>query len=735
MSKSDIARQFDLPERQSKLNTMLREEGLKDEQVYCVCRTSDVTRFMIGCDKCEEWYHGDCINVTEIEANRIKKFFCNKCRLKEPSLEIKYKQKKPHHHHHDNSKHHKDNEKRESKEKSKDKEKEKDKDKDKDKDKEKEKDRVKDKERKDKIKREKEKHRYDNHSSSKSKSSGKSSSGSHRCGACEACYQREDCGRCENCKDMAKFGGPHKLRQKCKKRQCQNFVQLAQKNKSNNSSIKKQRDYELEKPAKPPQPPPLKVVDEYVMTVLKDKNEYSDEEPWEPLKKPKDHTYSEHTNRNKEKSTKTHSQKRKEKNVATKKRKGRHEPPSSDSDSDVGWPKNETSVLKQCFGPHCVKPSRPNSKYCSEECGLKLASGRIYSVLPQRIQEWKASECEAEKRDIRQLEKIRRQQLEAREVLQQLDQRHLELDRLVERGKNVQIDPNADDGNDEEAGDGVYIYCVTCGHEVQARRAIRHLENCFNKLESQTTFGSMYKTRIEGNNMFCDYYNPSTLTYCKRLRVMCPEHTKAPVVLESQVCGSPLTANIFDETGKICHASKKRCLRHYCWEKMRRAEIDMERVRQWLKLDELLEQERMVRQAMTNRAGVLGLMLHSTYDHALAEKLQQSQQYHQNNDHQYHSGHKHPRTTHHPSQPKSTSSANDSKTHRHHQSTHHYPHSDHRYHNEVNNQQHHIDHQYHNREKKHHHNDHQYHSSREKKVPDDHRYHNDHQYYSSKKHK
>lgn len=35
------------------------------------------------------------------------------------------------------------------------------------------------------------------------------------------------------------------------------------------------------------------------------------------------------------------------------------------------------------------------------------------------------SECVAESKDIRQLEKIRRQQLEAREVLQQLDQRHL----------------------------------------------------------------------------------------------------------------------------------------------------------------------------------------------------------------------------------------------------------------------------------------------------------------------
>ena len=46
-------------------------------------------------------------------------------------------------------------------------------------------------------------------------------------------------------------------------------------------------------------------------------------------------------------------------------------------------------------------------------------------------------------------------------------------------------------------------------------------------------------------------------------------------------------------------------------------------VLQWMKLDELLEQERQVRVSMTNRAGVLGLMLHSAYDHALASRYEQ----------------------------------------------------------------------------------------------------------------
>ena len=72
---------------------------------------------------------------------------------------------------------------------------------------------------------------------------------------------------------------------------------------------------------------------------------------------------------------------RKEQNAVSKKRKGRHDQASSDSDSDGGWPKGDGGASKQCFGPQCVKPSRPNSKYCSEECGLKLAEARIYSVI------------------------------------------------------------------------------------------------------------------------------------------------------------------------------------------------------------------------------------------------------------------------------------------------------------------------------------------------------------------
>lgn len=76
-----------------------------------------------------------------------------------------------------------------------------------------------------------------------------------------------------------------------------------------------------------------------------------------------------------------------------------------------------------------------------------------------------------------------------------------------------------------------------------------------------------------GNNMFCDYYNSVNRTYCKRLRVLCPEHCKDPKISEHEVCGCPLVTNVFSPTGDFCRAPKKSCTKHYVWEKLRRAEV------------------------------------------------------------------------------------------------------------------------------------------------------------------
>ena len=79
--------------------------------------------------------------------------------------------------------------------------------------------------------------------------------------------------------------------------------------------------------------------------------------------------------------------------------------------------------------------------------------------------------------------------------------------------------------------------------------------------------------------------------------------------------------DIFDPTGEYCRRLKKDCNAHYCWEKLKRGELDMERVRCWMKLDELMEKERQEKDSISRRAGVLSLMLHSTFNHEVMEKV------------------------------------------------------------------------------------------------------------------
>jgi hypothetical protein len=50
-------------------------------QSYCVCRRP-YDGFMIGCDECEEWYHGPCIGVSESRADRFDKYVCIRCSVK-----------------------------------------------------------------------------------------------------------------------------------------------------------------------------------------------------------------------------------------------------------------------------------------------------------------------------------------------------------------------------------------------------------------------------------------------------------------------------------------------------------------------------------------------------------------------------------------------------------------------------------------------------------------------------
>ncbi|XP_039567134.1 CXXC-type zinc finger protein 1 [Passer montanus] len=539
--------------------------GEENAPVYCVCRKPDINCFMIGCDNCNEWFHGDCINITERMAKAIREWYCRQCREKDPSLEIRYRHKKWREKEHEGAKGQELEQGRAAK-----------------------------------IKR-----------------------SARMCGECEACRRPEDCGQCDFCRDMKKFGGPNKIRQKCRLRQCQLRARESYKYFPTSLARGREGDLELLKAQLGGPGPPESLSDEELPLDPRLYQELCagafDEHglPWlsdaedAPFLDPvlrKRAVKVKHVKRREKKSDK-----KKEEHYKQHWQQARHRDKARHQQR--AWHR-EFLVLGQCLGPGCTRPARPPSKYCSEACGIKLAANRIYEILPQRIQQWQQSPCVAEEHGKRLLERIRREQHQARLRLQEMERRFHELEGLIARAKGhpPREDEESTEGDSEDTD--LQIFCVSCGHPINPKVALRHMERCYAKYESQTSFGSMYPTRIEGaTRLFCDVYNPQSKTYCKRLQVLCPEHSRDPKVPADEVCGCPLVRDVFELTGDFCRVPKRKCHRHYCWEKLRRAEVDLERVRVWYKLDELFEQERNVRAAMTNRAGLLALMLHQTIQH------------------------------------------------------------------------------------------------------------------------
>lgn len=92
--------------------------------------------------------------------------------------------------------------------------------------------------------------------------------------------------------------------------------------------------------------------------------------------------------------------------MAAKKRKERNGSSSDGGEAEAMDPK----LPRQCQGHKCVYACRPGSNYCSDTCGINLASLRIMQTLPDRIREWNLSECQAEKRNRKELEQIRAKQ-------------------------------------------------------------------------------------------------------------------------------------------------------------------------------------------------------------------------------------------------------------------------------------------------------------------------------------
>lgn len=538
-----------------------------DDKIYCICRQPALNQFMIQCDKCQDWFHGSCVGITLQRAANIKEFYCPLCTVKDPSLSTIFKpseneEPKPKH-----------------------------------------------------VKK-----------MTQSTLAAKKCAKKHsrRCGECVACLTVTDCTKCRFCKDMRKYGGPGRMRQKCIKRQCLRFSRILyaedplNKKKGTHQVAFQQDviaelkalggDVDLSEDAAATGPDAKRI-----------RNEGTGEEGRPDGPKQKHGSRVKTGKRASKKSVQSKSIRSAKKAAVT----------SSGSEAEMGGtghqgssatsPYDERYPVQRCEGPGCVFLAQPGSRYCSEDCGVNLAKIRITSHLPKQKELWEQGDQEAmaTKMNKQKLQELEDTQKSIKKRLEELDQQTLAIDaHVLLAGKAT---PVADEESlDTNKSDELMIYCATCGQPQPLRAALTHFEKCYSKAEGMVSFGSV--VRNEGTSIFCDKYDPVQQSYCKRLRVLCPEHTKEPKISPNEVCGCPLDPNFpcivpNPLEMKFCRQPKRSCTRHYCWERLRRAEIDQEKLNLYLKLEDVSEQIRINQWQIENRGSLLPMMLHHTVDH------------------------------------------------------------------------------------------------------------------------
>ncbi|XP_030649335.1 nucleosome-remodeling factor subunit BPTF [Chanos chanos] len=67
--------------KKKKMISTTSKDTKKDTKLYCVCKTPyDESKFYIGCDLCSNWYHGECVGITEKDAKKMDDYICADCK-------------------------------------------------------------------------------------------------------------------------------------------------------------------------------------------------------------------------------------------------------------------------------------------------------------------------------------------------------------------------------------------------------------------------------------------------------------------------------------------------------------------------------------------------------------------------------------------------------------------------------------------------------------------------------
>ena len=68
---------------------LLGKESYNREKLYCYCKYGE-SGTMINCENCDNWFHDECLGLSEKEIMNINEFYCIECLNKNSNLSIKY---------------------------------------------------------------------------------------------------------------------------------------------------------------------------------------------------------------------------------------------------------------------------------------------------------------------------------------------------------------------------------------------------------------------------------------------------------------------------------------------------------------------------------------------------------------------------------------------------------------------------------------------------------------------
>lgn len=239
-----------------------------------------------------------------------------------------------------------------------------------------------------------------------------------RCGECRACLVETDCGVCRFCRDMKKYGGPNKLRQKCIQRQCVKLSRVLYTEDplliSHGEEARLQEDIksELERVSTLPARSEGKGAGPHGPSAAGGRSKSSDttaaiiahslqQQQSKPTAKPSKKPLTKKPSKKQQPPSSEQHSKRK---MPSKRQRSGHYVEESDSDDgnlyharstrrrplSESWSQGVKSSSRggshqrQCEGPECVYVARPHSKYCSDECGILLAQRYSHRTLHYR---------------------------------------------------------------------------------------------------------------------------------------------------------------------------------------------------------------------------------------------------------------------------------------------------------------------------------------------------------------